>query len=249
MNVGNYRWKYCPDHVSSDSIVEWDTCVFSDFIELKSDKSLSSTTCDTLFRNRTFEEIVTNPVQAMLPVQLTTDVKTTKTPANQRVKLPFEIKDQPLLKLKRACPKKSKNGNIKTILSKKKQTSTKKKCQSQRINCESAKNTETKHVNYSRDKWEPFNEVNEIQEIEGNDEIEGHDEIEEPDEIEINELEDDDSDCDDESENDDDIGEDEHSEDVCDEDIIDDEDETDEKSLDINIAMPRQKRPKLIYHV
>ena len=59
MNVGNYRWKYCPDHVSSDSIVEWDTSVFSDFIELKSDKPLSSTTCDTLFRNRTFEEIVT----------------------------------------------------------------------------------------------------------------------------------------------------------------------------------------------
>ena len=232
MNVGNYRWKYCPDHISNDAIKTWDCSVFSQFIDLKSNETLSSMTCDALFKNRTFEEIITHP-----SVQ--------QSESTQKIKFPFKNNDQPLQKLKRTCPKKTKNGNIKTLLSKKKTSSNKKKCQLRMSDTSGGpKNTQT---NSAKNKWTPIEEVDDIEEIEG------PEEIEEPDETEINELEEEDdneSGVEDESEGDDDDGidEDEQTEDN-DEEEIDEEEDNDDKSLDIKISMPRQKRPKLIYHV
>jgi hypothetical protein len=229
MNVKNYRWKYCPDHISNDAIKTWDCSVFSYFIDLKSNETLSSTTCDALFKNRTFEEIITHP-----SVQ--------QSESTQKMKFPFENIEQPLQKLKRACPKKTKNGSIKTLLSKKKSSTNKKKCQLRMSDTSGSKNTQS---NSAKNKWTPLEEADEIEEIEG------PEEIEEPDETEINELDEEDdneSGAEDESEGDDDEGidEDEQTEDNDEEEI---DEEEDDKSLDIKISMPRQKRPKLIYHV
>ena len=232
MNVGNHRWKYCPDHISNAAISTWDTSVLSDFIESKSNESLSSTTCEALFKNRTFEDIITNPSPIPCqPVYKNTSIK--------NMKLPFQINDQPLLKLKRTCPKKSKNSNIKTILSKKKQATNKKKY-TQRMNDTVSKITSTNSTSNARNKWETVEEeTEELEEVEEQtDANHVEDEDENDDDEEVSELED---------EYDDEDGE--NAEDICEDEEEDIDEEDDNESLDVKIAMPRQKRPKLIYHV